>query len=81
MIGGRMKNLTMERLIGDQPYDYYCIVSKEYSEAARQLPEFAANGKIRFIEEPLRLYNSKRLAAHACRRGEEPLAPLAFVAS
>lgn len=69
-----MKNQTMEKLIGDQPYDYYCIVSKEYSEASKQLPEFAVNGKIRFIEEPLRLYNSKKLAARACRHGEEPLA-------
>ena len=58
-------------------FDFACgngIWNQIHSEASKQLPDFATNGKIRFIEEPLHLYNSKKLAARAFCRGEEPLA-------
>ena len=59
--------------LGNQPHDYYCIVSTKSTRETVQLPEPVANGKTRFMKFPPRIYSSKELALHACQGDEEPL--------
>jgi hypothetical protein len=68
-----MNKQSIDALIANQPHEYYCIVAKDSFKGAVQLPDFATNGKKRFVKEPIRIYTSEKLASQACQSGEEPL--------